>query len=155
MSDKQSPGEEAPIEKEQEPETQPSASQPASEKPSTNETLVEINALTLDETLVGCEQFYDLLRRTAYSEALNDHLKASKEKDEPLNVNEILKNGDTLLCMACSKAYEPIVKTLVEEFEADVNLCRSLTATSTSFSTITPTISISARRQSRLIGKKK
>lgn len=111
------------------------------------EANTELSTLSLDETLTGCEQLYDLIRRTNYSEALNSHLKNLKD----LNVNEILQNGDTLLCLVCTKGYEVIVKTLVEDFGADVNLCRSVTSSSTSFSTITPTISISARRQSRLM----
>ncbi len=125
------------------PETQPAEAK----KP-----VEEVAALSLDETLTGCEQFYDLLRRTAYTQLLDEHLKAKKNEPEQLKVNEILKNGDTLLCLACTKGYEQIVRTLIEDFGADVNLCRSLSSNSTSFSTITPTISISARRQSRLIG---
>ena len=117
---------------------------------SNNETglAVDFGSLNLDETLSGCEQYYDLLRRNNYDPALDTFLRNQKE----LNVNELLKNGDTLLCMACTKSFDVIVHTLVEEFGADVNLCRSVTSTSTSFSTITPTISITARRQSRLIG---
>lgn len=116
------------------------------------EAKIDLSTLTLDETLTGCEQYYDLLRRTNYCEELNIYLQNQKDASNPLNVNEILKNGDTLLCLACTKAYDKIVKTLIEEFAADVNLCRSINTASSSFSTITPTISISARRQSRLMG---
>lgn len=111
---------------------------------------IDVSTLVLDDTLTDCEQFYDILRRVAYNDSVNVFLNNQKEKN--FNVNEILKNGDTLLCMACTKNYGVIVRTLVNDFGADVNLARSVTSTSTSFSTITPTISISARRQSRLIG---
>lgn len=112
---------------------------------------VDVSTLVLDDSLTGCEQFYDILRRVAYNDSVKLFLDNQKEKN--LNVNEILKNGDTLLCMACTKNYGVIVRALVDEFGADVNLSRSVTSTSTSFSTITPTISISARRQSRLMGQ--
>ena len=112
---------------------------------------VDVSLLVLDDTLTGCEQFYDILRRVAYNDSIKLFL--DNQKDKNLNVNEILKNGDTLLCMACTKNYGVIVRALVDDFLADVNLCRSVTSTSTSFSTITPTISISARRQSRLMGQ--
>jgi hypothetical protein len=112
---------------------------------------VDLSRLSLDETLTGCEQYYDLLRRTDWCEELYVHLMSLKAAN--LNINELLKNGDTLLCLACTKNYEKIVRALCEEFSADINLCRSLAATSTSFSTVTPTISITARRQSRLMGK--
>jgi len=105
--------------------------------------------LNIDATLTSeIERTYDLIRRNDSEENLIVYLQTTQKS---LNVNEIIKNGDTLLCIACNKGFERIVKHLVENNEADVNLCRSINSTSTSFSTITPTITISARRQSRLV----
>lgn len=104
--------------------------------------------LTIDSSLTSeLEKVYDLIRRNDNEENLNAYL----QSQDSLNVNEILKNGDTILCIACNKGFEKIVTTLVDKYAADVNLCRSINSTSTSFSTITPTITISARRQSRLV----
>lgn len=113
-------------------------------------TILDLNDLNLniDTTLTSeIEKTYDLIRRNDNEENLNIYLKSQVS----LNVNEIIKNGDTLLCIACNKGFEKLVKALIEDYHADVNLCRSINSTSTSFSTITPTITISARRQSRLI----
>lgn len=105
--------------------------------------------LNIDATLTSeIERTYDLIRRNDNEENLIVYLQTSQKA---LNVNEIIKNGDTLLCIACNKGFERIVKHFVENNAADVNLCRSINSTSTSFSTITPTITISARRQSRLV----
>lgn len=110
---------------------------------------VGINSLKLADNnstpLSPIEQFYDSIRKNEPIEALNNYLLNEKT----FNVNEMLKNGDTLLCLACNKGLDALVKTLVENCSADVNLCRINSATS--FSTITPTITISARRQSRLL----
>lgn len=145
MTDKNEPPKESIVDNNTE------ADKKAEENANSEPAEIDLSKLSLDDTLVGCEQFYDLVRRTPYCEELNVHL--NNLKNEPtFNVNELLKNGDTLLCLCCTKAYDKLVKTLVEEFSADVNLCRSIATTSSSFSTITPTISISARRQSRLMG---
>ena len=98
-------------------------------------------------TLSATEQLYDLIRRNEELEKLEQLL-----KNETVNVNEILKNGDTLLCLACNKGLENVVKILVEQYNADVNLSRGSNATSSAaYSSITPTITISVRRQSRLL----
>lgn len=98
-------------------------------------------------TLSAIEQLYDLIRRNEELEKLEQLL-----KNETVNVNEILKNGDTLLCLACNKGLENVVKILVEQYNADVNLSRGSNATSSAaYSSITPTITISVRRQSRLL----
>lgn len=149
MTDNQAPPEQkAPAEP-----TEDNKKPQATEEEAPKEPVIDLSKLSLDETLTGCEQYYDLLRRTDYCEELYVHLLTLKGTD--MNMNELLKNGDTLLCLACTKNYEKIVQALCEEFGADINLCRSVAATSTSFSTVTPTISITARRQSRLMGKLK
>ena len=118
-----------------------------------NETF-DINKLEISNTneqQIDIEQFYDILRRSDSAEEPNKYIQ-DKEHVQ-FDVNVLLKNGDTILCLACNKGYQEIVKTLVENCGANVNLCRSINNTSTpsSYSSFTPTITISARRQSRLI----
>ena len=119
-----------------------------------------INKLNLDSSdtqhkdpeEVDIEHFYDILRR---SDNVDEPYKYLQDQSHiHFDVNNLLKNGDTILCLACNKGYQDIVKTLVENYGADVNLCRSINnaSTPTSYSSFTPTITISARRQSRLIG---
>ena len=97
------------------------------------------------------EHFYDLCRRAESSDEPNKYL--LDRADAQLDVNLLLKNGDTLLCLACNKGFQSLVQNLVENHGADVNLCRSINNASipSSYSSFTPTITISARRQSRLI----
>jgi ankyrin repeat protein len=67
--------------------------------------------------------------------------------DSGANVNQVLQNGDTCLCIACNKGYENIVKFLLEH-HANVNLCRSANSImSTNISGV-----MSARRRSRYGG---
>jgi hypothetical protein len=97
------------------------------------------------------EHFYDLCRRAESSDEPNKYL--LDRADAQLDVNLLLKNGDTLLCLACNKGFQSLVQNLVENHGADVNLCRSINNASipSSYSSFTPTITISARRQSRLV----
>ena len=103
------------------------------------------------EEKIDIEYFYDLCRRAESCDEPNKYL--SDRADAPLDVNILLKNGDTLLCLACNKGFQDLVKNLVENHGADVNLCRSINNASipSSYSSFTPTITISARRQSRLV----
>jgi hypothetical protein len=107
-----------------------------------------LNSLSIGENISKIEQVYDLIRRNEDIEKLNEFI-----SNEPItfNVNEVLKNGDTLLCLACNKGLDEIAKILVEKYSADVNLCRNVNLPTSSFSAVTPTITISARRQSRLL----
>jgi hypothetical protein len=128
----------------------------AQQQPSLNENFKMDNLNLNDQNnsdvqsnvaLSSIEQVYDLIRRNEDLEKLEQLL-----KNENVNVNEILKNGDTLLCLACNKGLENVVKILVEQYNADVNLSRgSNAASSAAYSSITPTITISVRRQSRLL----
>lgn len=100
--------------------------------------------------LAPIEQFYDMIRRGESDEKIGEFFEANR--GAALNVNETLKNGDNCLCLACNKGLESVVKFLVEKGAAAVNASR-LTKNSGggggSFSTITPTIAITARRQTR------
>lgn len=109
----------------------------------------ELN-LNIDTSLSLIEQIYDLIRRNDQEDKLNDYI-ISNESYKSINVNELLKNGDTLLCLCSNKGLVKLAKSLVEVYSADVNLCRSVNINSTGFSSITPTVTISARRQSRLV----
>lgn len=106
--------------------------------------------LSIDPSLSTLEQIYDIIRRNDNQEKINEYLD-SNEYYTKINVNETLKNGDTLLCLCCSKGLDKIVKALVEKASANVNLSRSVNANPNGLSTSTPTITISARRQSRLL----
>ena len=110
--------------------------------------VIETLNLSVDESLTPIEQFYDILRRNTNDEKLNTHL---IEYYKNLQVNEVLKNGDTLLCFSCNKGLEKVVKSLVEHYEANVNLCRNVNVTGSGFSSVSSSITISSRRQSRLI----
>lgn len=102
-----------------------------------------------DESLSEVEKIYDLVRRNENPDLIGDYIKTVDKNS--LQINEILKNGDTLLCLCCHKNLKNLVQTLVEKFSADINLCRSLNVNFASFSTMTPTVAITARRQSRLV----
>ena len=106
--------------------------------------------LSDDPSLSLVEKIYDLVRRNEDPEKIGEYLETLEPKAS-LQVNEILKNGDTLLCLCCSKNLKNLVRLLVEMFSVDLNLCRSLNVNTASFSSVTPTVTISARRQSRLI----
>jgi ankyrin repeat protein len=111
-------------------------------------SLKELN-LSSDNSLSLLEKIYDLVRRSEDLDKLNAFFQSPGAAQ--LDVNETLKNGDTLLCLCCNKGLDTLVRTLVDKCAADINLARTLNASSsTSFSTITPTITITARRQSRL-----
>jgi hypothetical protein len=124
-----------------------------------NETF-GLNNLKLDtssssssaEEKIDIEHFYDLCRRAESADEPNKYLTDRVDANN-FDVNNLLKNGDTLLCLACNKGYQDLVKNLVENYGADVNLCRSINNASipSSYSSFTPTITISARRQSRLL----
>lgn len=98
------------------------------------------------------EQFYDLIRRSDNTNDEPAHQLLSRLIPNT-DINVLLKNGDTVLCLACNKGYQDLVVQLVEIHEASVNLCRSINTTfnSSSYSSFTPTITISSRRQSRLV----
>ena len=106
--------------------------------------------LSDDPSLSLVEKIYDLVRRNEDPDKIGEYLETLEPKAS-LQVNEILKNGDTLLCLCCSKNLKDLVRLLVEMFSVDLNLCRSLNVNTASFSSVTPTVTISARRQSRLI----
>jgi hypothetical protein len=106
--------------------------------------------LNSDASLSLIEKLYDLVRRNESLEKLEAFF-LDPAATSRINVNETLKNGDTLLCLCCNKGLESLVRTLVDKCAADINLARTLNSSgATSFSTITPTITITARRQSRL-----
>lgn len=112
--------------------------------------ILEISELSIDDTLNKLEQIYDLVRRNEQQDRVINYL----EKDQNyhgLNVNEILKNGDTLLCLCCNKGLEKIIHFLIEEYAADVNLCREANMNPNGLFPIIPGVTISARRQSRLL----
>ena len=108
------------------------------------------------EEKIDTELLYDLLRR---SDSPTEPIKYLSDRSgaESADVNTPLKNGDTILCLACHKGYQELVRYLVENSGADVNLCRTSNTNnntsqpSSSYSTFTPTITISARRHSRLV----
>lgn len=125
--------------------------------PSDPASLLEQLNLSDDASLSLLEKLYDSIRRNENLDTLNEFLQSThrhqiKSSSLVINVNETLKNGDTLLCLCCNKGLDTLVKTLVETCSANINLSRNLTPSmsASSFSTITPTITISARRQSRL-----
>lgn len=138
-------------------------SQTATESPQTTTTKATINTstpiinppenglnLSTDDSLSLVEKIYDLIRRNEDVDKIAEYLNSIEVKSS-VNVNEILKNGDTLICLCCNKKLENLVKILVESYSANVNLCRSLNVNTASFSTVTPTVTITARRQSRLL----
>lgn len=116
----------------------------------TKKSIKSLNIST-DDSLSLAEKIYDLVRRNEDPELIGEYLLKSIEPKSSLQVNEILKNGDTLLCLCSNKNLENLVRILVETFSADINLSRSLNVNIASFSTVTPTVTITARRQSRLI----
>ena len=139
----------------------------------TTTSLPEIEKLSVDEvdeallaspSLTPIEQLYDLCRRNEPLEAIVAAIEERRQRS-PLDVNEILQNGDTLLCLACNKGLDALVRHLVEHCSADVNLCRRTlnnnnhhshsssysSSHNGSASAAMPTISISTRRYSRLL----
>jgi hypothetical protein len=86
------------------------------------------------------QELYDLC-----SQNEDDLQKLKDLLNNGANVNEILKNGDTCLCIACNKGYENIVKFLIDN-KADVNQCRSANSI---MSTNVSSSLISGRRRSR------
>ena len=85
------------------------------------------------------EQLYELCKANADLELIKTVLKKGGE------VNEIAKNGDTCMCIACNKGYENIVNLLIEN-KADVNLCRNINSI---MSTNLSSSLITGRRTSR------
>ncbi|RNA11481.1 hypothetical protein BpHYR1_020262 [Brachionus plicatilis] len=111
---------------------------------------LEISQLTIDSSLTKLEQIYDLIRRNEEQNCVINYL-LKDENYRGLDVNEMLKNGDTILCLCCNKGLDKITRVLVEECNADINLCRNVNMNPNGLSPITPSITISARRQSRLL----
>jgi hypothetical protein len=122
--------------------------------------------LSNDQSSSLIEKIYDSIRRLNNDDEQAEHFVEFFRQNEHLklniNINETLKNGDTLLCLCCNKGSLNFVKTLIENCNANINQSRSIncgntnnstsSSSSSSFSTTTPTITISARRQSRLMG---
>ncbi|CAF0811353.1 unnamed protein product [Brachionus calyciflorus] len=106
--------------------------------------------LSIDSSLTKLEQIYDLIRRNEDQDRVIEYL-IKDEQYKGLNINDLLKNGDTILCLCCNKGLDKLIKTLVEECSADINISRSINMNPNGMSPITPTITISARRQSRLL----
>lgn len=85
------------------------------------------------------EQLYELCKANADTDLIESVLNKGAE------INEISKNGDTCLCVACNKGYENIVKLLINK-KANVNLCRSVNSI---MSTNLASSLITGRRTSR------
>lgn len=132
------------------PTPTPTPTAPPTESAENEHSTPKTLNFSTDDSLSLVEKIYDLVRRNEDPVLIGDYLKAIDVKSS-LRVNEILKNGDTLLCLCCNKNLENLVRILVESFAVDINLCRSLNVNTASFSTVTPTVTITARRQSRLI----
>ena len=91
-----------------------------------------LNNLTLnDQTSSLIEKIYDSIRRNEDLDSYDTFFQQGQHLKLNININEMLKNGDTLLCLCCNKGLDNLVKTLVEKCNANLNLSRSINCTST------------------------